>query len=69
MYLMYDYYEVTFKPQNSFFSFAFHDSIILKVSPHMIEDKNWPDTRNPNEKNERVDFQLVLKRSKLISMS
>ena len=61
-------YNVHFKLWNSFFSFAFYDSITFKVSPHMIEDRNWPDTRNPNKSFERVDFQLVNKRSKLITM-
>ena len=69
MYLNPNDYNVHFKPWNSSFSFVFHDSRIFKVSPHTIKDRNWPDTRNPNEKNERVDFQLVLKRSKLISMT
>ena len=47
MYLIYNYYKAHFKPWISSFSFVFHESRIFKVSPHMIEDRNWPDTRNP----------------------
>ena len=67
-YLNNNNYFVHFKPWNSFFSFAFYDSIIFKVSPQMIEDRYWPDTRNPNKSFERVDFQLVNTLSKLITM-
>ena len=82
MYLIYNHYKVhlfklfnfnfifnLIQIINSFFSFAFHDSIFSKVWSHIIEDRNWPDTSDRNKMNERGDLQLVNKRSKLISMS
>ena len=82
MYLIYNYYKVHLlnlfnfdfifnftQIINSFFPFAFHDSIFSKVWSHIIEDRNWPDTSDRNKMNKGGDLQLVNKRSKLISMS